>query len=161
MGSDDEKRSSSKTNNNKSSHRSNSHRSSNHRHTNSQPFEGSNPLMKGHYYTYNSEQQSVDQYQSTTEKLIEIVCSAYKEPALLKACLKSLNMQTILEPELQTSGKDKTTTKKDELKFNIQFKEHQLGGGPVNVLQKPPFCPNWVIGSFWVIASTPASTPSQ
>ena len=130
MGSDnDEKKKSSKVTN---SHRSNSHRGSNHRssnqirHSNSQPFEGSNPLMKGFYYTYNSEQQSVDQYQSTTEKLIEIVCSAYKEPALLKACLKSLNMQTILEPELQTSGKDNSTTKKDELKFNIQFKEHQF-----------------------------------
>ena len=82
--------------------------------------------MDYYYYTYNSEQQYVDQYQSTTEKLIEIVCSAYKEPQLLKAYLKELNMQTIQEPELQTSGKDTTTTKNDELKFNIQFKEHQF-----------------------------------
>ena len=51
--------------------------------------------MKGFYYTYNPEQQAVDQYQQTTDKLVEIVCSSFKEPQLLKACIKELKKQTI------------------------------------------------------------------
>ena len=39
-------------------------------------FEGSNPQMKGTYYIYNPEQPAVDQYQETTDKLIDIVCSS-------------------------------------------------------------------------------------
>ncbi len=44
------------------------------------PFQGSNSEMLGSYYTYNPEQQgAVDQFQETTEKLIEVVCSSFKE----------------------------------------------------------------------------------
>jgi hypothetical protein len=102
--------------------------SSNRHSSNQQLFEGSNPHMKGSYYTYNPEQPAVDQYQETTDKLIDIVCSSFKEPQLLKACIKTLNKQTITEPLLQENGGDSKTrvpSKQDELKFNIQFKEWQ------------------------------------
>jgi hypothetical protein len=100
---------------------------SSNRHSSNHQFEGSNPQMKGSYYTYNPEQPAVDQYQETTDKLIDIVCSTFKEPQLLKACIKSLNKQTLTEPQLQFNGDDVGTepTKQDELKFNIQFKEWQ------------------------------------
>ena len=91
-------------------------------------FEGSNPQMKGSYYIYNPEQPAVDQYQETTDKLIDIVCSSFKEPQLLKASIKKLTKQTITEPQLQlsnTTGAAPVATKQDELKFNIQFKEWQ------------------------------------
>jgi hypothetical protein len=60
--------------------------------------------MRGHYYTHNPEHQAVDQYQQTTEKLIEIVCSTFKESVLLKACLKELVKQSIVEPTLEENG---------------------------------------------------------
>ena len=41
-------------------------------------FEGSHIQMKGSYYTYDPEQQAVDQFQETTNKLIEVVCSSFK-----------------------------------------------------------------------------------
>jgi len=68
------------------------------------PFEGSNPQMKGSYYIYNPEQPAVDQYQETTDKLIDVVCSSFKEPQLLKASIKKLTKQTITEPQLQLSN---------------------------------------------------------
>ena len=84
--------------------------------------------MKGSYYIYNPEQPAVDQYQETTDKLIDVVCSSFKEPQLLKASIKKLTKQTITEPQLQlsnTTGAAPVATKQDELKFNIQFKEWQ------------------------------------
>ena len=65
---------------NKRGHDSRNNHKSDHR-----PFEGSNPQMKGSYYNYNPEQPAVDQYQETTDKLIDVVCSSFKEPQLLKA----------------------------------------------------------------------------
>jgi len=106
---------------NRKSHKSHSsiHQPSNH-------FEGSYPQMKGYYYTYNPEQPSVDEYQQTTDKLIDIVCSTFKEPQLLKACIKNLSNQTVTEPKLQLNGTTAgTPTKQDELKYSIQFKEWQ------------------------------------
>ena len=97
--------------------------------------------MKGSYYTYNPEQPAVDQYQETTDKLIDMVCSTFKEPQLLKAYIKNLTKQTVMEPQLQLNGFTTaertatvgvpvraavpTPTKQDELKCNIQFKEWQ------------------------------------
>jgi hypothetical protein len=93
-------------------------------------FEGSHPEMKGYYYTHNPDHQAVDQYQQTSEKLIEIVCSSFKEPQLLKLCLKELSAQSITKPTLGENGPvatDGTTssTRQDELEFNNQFKEWQ------------------------------------
>jgi len=77
----------------------------------------------------------VDQYQQTTDKLIEIVCSTLKELQLLKACIKNLKKEDLPEPELQENGfitdasgavtTTTTSTKQDELKYSIQFKEWQ------------------------------------
>jgi hypothetical protein len=36
------------------------------------PFEGSTPLLKGYYYTFNQEQQKVNEFQETTDKVIEV-----------------------------------------------------------------------------------------
>ena len=101
-------------------------------------FEGSYIQMKGSYYTYDPEQQAVDQFQETTDKLIEIVCSSFKEPQLLKACIKDFVKQTIPEPQLQSSGTETitqtegtttftraTATRQDELKYSSLFKEWQ------------------------------------
>ena len=91
-------------------------------------FEGSNNEMKGSYYTYNREQQAVDQYQETTEKLVEVVCSQFKASQLLKACIKDLRKQTPEEPTLQNSGtedKEPQPTKQDELKYSLQYKDWQ------------------------------------
>jgi hypothetical protein len=94
----------------------------------SNTFEGSNNEMKGSYYTYHPEQQAVDQYQETTEKLIEVVCSSFKESQLLKACIKDLKKHTLAEPNLQNSGSETTNpqpTKQDELKYSMQYKDYQ------------------------------------
>jgi hypothetical protein len=94
----------------------------------SNTFEGSNYEMKGSYYTYHPEQQAVDQYQETTEKLIEVVCSSFKESQLLKACIKDLKKHTLAEPNLQNSGSETTDpqpTKQDELKYSMQYKDWQ------------------------------------
>jgi hypothetical protein len=101
----------------------------------SNTFEGSNKEMKGSYYTYNPEQQAVDQYQQTTEKLVEVVCSSFKEAQLLKACIKDLKKQTHTEPTLQNSGtesKDPQPTKQDELKYGLQFKDWQYKDNSLN-----------------------------
>jgi len=92
--------------------------------------------MIGSYYTYNPEQPAMDQYQETTDKLVEVVCSSLEEPQRLKACIKNLKKQAIPEPQLQENGfltgttgqlitTTPTSTKQDELKYSIQFKEWQ------------------------------------
>ena len=96
-------------------------------------FEGSNPQMIGYYYTHNPQQQAVDQYQRTTEKLIVLVCSSFKEPQLLKACIKNLSKDKLTEPLLEENGfitdddgnTSPSPTRQDELKYNNQFKEWQ------------------------------------
>jgi len=101
----------------------------------SNTFEGSNKEMKGSYYTYNPEQQAVDQYQETTEKLVEVVCSSFKESQLLKACIKDLKKQTPAEPTLQNSGTEATNpqpTKQDELKYGLQYKDWQYKENALN-----------------------------
>jgi hypothetical protein len=110
--------------------------SSSHKHYKpSNTFEGSNKEMKGSYYTYNPEQQAVDQYQETTEKLVEVVCSSFKEAQLLKACIKDLKKQTHEEPTLQNSGteaKDPQSTKQNELKYSLQYKDWQYKDNALN-----------------------------
>ena len=93
-------------------------------------FEGSCVAMKGYYYTHHPDHQAVDEYQQTTEKLIEIVCSSCKESQLLKKCLKELTEQAIPEPTLGMNGPpDKegnpTSTKQGELKYISQFKTYE------------------------------------
>jgi hypothetical protein len=93
-------------------------------------FEGSHPKMKGYYYTHNPDHQAVDQYQQTTEKLIEIVCSSFKEPQLLKLCLEELSSQSIAKPTLGTNGpvdtnNNPTSNRQDELQFKMEYKEWQ------------------------------------
>lgn len=94
-------------------------------------FEGSHPQLIGYYYTYNREQQAVDQYQRTTDKLIEIVCSTFKEPQLIKATITDLEDQYPPEPRLQYNGPKEgtaalpTATREDELKYNALLKEWQ------------------------------------
>ena len=112
--------------------------SNSHRHNkpyNNITFEGSNKEMKGSYYTYNPEQQAVDQYQETTEKLVKVVCSSFKESQLLKACIKDLKKQTPAEPTLQNSGAKATNpqpTKQDELKYSLQYKDWQYKDNALN-----------------------------
>ena len=99
-----------------------------------QLFEGSNPSLKGWYYTYSPDQPAVDQYQATTEKIVEVVCQMLKESQLLKASLKSLTKQTLIEPQLEQNGFTadtppvSTSTRQDELKYTTQFKtwEHRV-----------------------------------
>lgn len=93
-------------------------------------FEGSNPLLKGYYYTYNPEQSAVDQYAATTEKLIEVMCQSLKESQMVKTCLKTLKKETLPEPQLEQNGtiKDtegattKVSTRQDELKYTTLIK---------------------------------------
>mmetsp|Transcript_5508 Transcript_5508/g.15545 ORF Transcript_5508/g.15545 Transcript_5508/m.15545 type:complete len:121 (-) Transcript_5508:42-404(-) len=115
-------------------HKDNNKKSHHHRAWNNNKFEGSHPQMIGSYYTYNPEQPAMDQYQETTDKLVEVVCSSLEEPQRLKACIKNLKKQAIPEPQLQENGfltgttgqlitTTPTSTKQDELKYSIQFKE--------------------------------------
>ena len=94
--------------------------------TSNKPFEGSTPLLKGYYYTFNQEQQKVDEFQETTDKVIEVVCSTLKQSQLLKATLKKLSTQNVPEPTLQTSGTGGVSTDEDKLKYSIQFKNHEI-----------------------------------
>ena len=92
-------------------------------------FEGSHPEMKGFVYTYITDKPAVDQFHETTEKLIEVVCSQFKVPQLLKACLQDLVKHEVPMPTLKESGTDEKnnpiSTREDELKFTIEYKSWQ------------------------------------
>jgi len=99
--------------------------------TNNKTFEGSCPQLKGYYYTFNPDQPAVDEFQETTDKVIEFVCSTFKQSQPLKATIKHLAPQTITEPKLLYNGprdettKLKTSTEEDRVKYGIQFKNHE------------------------------------
>ena len=96
---------------------------------NDKDFEGSHPDLKGYYYTHDPEKHAVDQFQQTTEKLIEVVCSKSKQAKMLRLCLKTLTTHTLAEPVLGETGPEvsgkKTSSKQDELKYNVLFKNWQ------------------------------------
>ena len=105
---------------------------------NNKHFEGSCPQLKGYYYTFNPEQPAVDEFQETTDKVIEYVCSNLKQSQPLKATIKNLAPHTIPEPQLQYNGPvDATTTtptstEEDRLKYSIQFKNHEYACKELN-----------------------------
>ena len=50
------------------------------------------------------EQQAVDQFQNTTDKIVEFMGTTAKEPALLKGSITDLLVKTIAEPTCGASG---------------------------------------------------------
>lgn len=87
------------------------------------------------FYAYNANHSAVDQWQETTEIVIEHVCSTFKESQLIKACITNLKLESIPEPRLEKNGFQldedgkpttiRIATREDEMKFSMRYKQWQ------------------------------------
>jgi hypothetical protein len=89
-------------------------------------FKGANPQLEGYTYTHTPDYQTVDQYERTTERIIDFVCSSCKQAHLVKQSLKLRKKVEEAEPALGKSEQDDNgkaiPSEQDKLKYNIQFK---------------------------------------